>query len=174
MTAPAVPYGASGEHAAFAGTLLVNHVVLAEFLVELIRSARASFAGVVVVSGHGGNHEGLSLVSERCRADGDAVLVWPAAVPGGDAHAGRTETSLMLAIDPAAVRLELAQPGNTDPLAALMPRLRADRGATGSVQRCAGDPTGASAAEGESLLVAMTAALAEAIEVRWPDAGSGP
>jgi mycofactocin system creatininase family protein len=173
MTAPPVAYGASGEHAAFAGTLLVNHVVLAEFLVELIRSARASFAGVVLVSAHGGNHEGLSLVRERCRADGEAVLVWPVAVPGGDAHAGRTETSLMLAIDPAAVRLELAEAGCTDPLEVLMPRLRAEGVRPIASNGVLGDPTGANAAEGESLLVAMTAELADAIEVRWPDPGSG-
>jgi creatinine amidohydrolase/Fe(II)-dependent formamide hydrolase-like protein len=54
------------------GTLLINHAVLADLLVELVRSARCSFAGVVLISAHGGNHEGLSMVGERCRADGDA------------------------------------------------------------------------------------------------------
>ena len=53
--APAVAYGASGEHAGFPGTLLVGHEVLAELLVELVRSARSSFAGVVLVNAHGGN-----------------------------------------------------------------------------------------------------------------------
>src|ERR1700677_1718963 len=53
VVAPTVPYGASGEHAAFGGTLLVDHDVLAGFLVELVRSARGAFKGVVVVSGHG-------------------------------------------------------------------------------------------------------------------------
>jgi len=53
--APAVAYGASGEHAAFPGTLLIGHAVLADLLVELVRSARGSFAGVVFVNAHGGN-----------------------------------------------------------------------------------------------------------------------
>ena len=57
--APAVPYGASGEHADFPGTLLVGHEVLADLLVELVRSARRSFAGVVFVNAHGGNEEAL-------------------------------------------------------------------------------------------------------------------
>jgi mycofactocin precursor peptide peptidase len=174
MTAPPVAYGASGEHAGFAGTLLVNHVVLAELLVELIRSARASFAGVILVSTHGGNHEGLSLVKERCRADGEEALVWPAAVPGGDAHAGRTETSLMLAIDPAVVRLELAEAGCTDRLETLMPRLRAEGVRPISSNGVLGDPRGANAAEGELLLAAMTVALADAVAARWPDGGSAP
>ncbi len=58
----AVAYGASGEHAGFPGTLLVGHEVLADLLVELVRSARRSFAGVVLVSAHGGNEEALSLL----------------------------------------------------------------------------------------------------------------
>jgi mycofactocin system creatininase family protein len=171
ITAPPVAYGASGEHAAFAGTLLVNHLVLADLLMELIRSARASFAGVVLVSTHGGNHEGLSLVRDRCRADAEAAVVWTAAVAGGDAHAGRTETSLMLAIDPAAVRMELSEAGCTDPLEVLMPRLRAEGVRPISSNGVLGDPQGASAAEGELLLTAMTADLADAVGARWPDHG---
>jgi mycofactocin precursor peptide peptidase len=171
FTAPPVAYGASGEHAAFAGTLLVNHVVLADLLMELIRSARASFAGVVLVSTHGGNHEWLSAVRQRCRADGEAALVWTASVPGGDAHAGRTETSLMLAIDPAVVRMERAEAGCTDPLDALMPRLRAEGVRPVSSNGVLGDPQGATAAEGELLLTAMTAALTDTVGEQWPDRG---
>ena len=63
--APAVAYGASGEHAAFPGTLVVGHEVLAGLLVELVRSARRSFSGVVLVSAHGGNEGALSLVQAR-------------------------------------------------------------------------------------------------------------
>jgi mycofactocin system creatininase family protein len=168
MVAPAVAYGASGEHADFPGTLLINHAVLADLLVELVRSARASFAAIVVLSAHGGNREGLALLDQRCQADGDPVLVWSATVRGGDAHAGRTETSLMLAIDPEAVRLDLAAPGSTEPLEVLLPRLRAEGVRPISSNGVLGDPQGASAAEGESMLAAMTTALAEVLEARWP------
>jgi mycofactocin system creatininase family protein len=168
VVAPAVAYGASGEHAAFPGTLLINHGVLAELLLELIRSARDAFAGVVLISAHGGNHEGLSQVVERCRADGDPVLVWTAGVRGGDAHAGRTETSLMLAIDPGVVRMELAVAGSTEPLEVLLPRLRAQGVRPISSSGVLGDPQGAHAAEGESMLAAMTTELADAVEARWP------
>ena len=65
--APAVAYGASGEHAGFPGTLLVGHEVLAELLVELVRSARSSFAGVVLVSAHGGNEDALAAASAAAR-----------------------------------------------------------------------------------------------------------
>ena len=150
--APAVAYGASGEHADFPGTLLVGHEVLADLLVELVRSARRSFAGVVLVNAHGGNEDALAAARRRCAAEGDDVLVWRAVTPGGDAHAGRTETSLMLAIDPAVVRLELAEPGCTEPLATLLPRLRAEGVRPVSSNGVLGDPTGASADEGRALL----------------------
>jgi creatinine amidohydrolase len=168
VVAPAVAYGASGEHAAFPGTLLINHDVLAELLMELVRSARDAFAGVVLVSAHGGNHEGLALVRRRCGADGDPVLVWAAGVRGGDAHAGRTETSLMLAIDPGAVRTDMAAAGRTEPLEVLLPRLRAEGVRPISSNGVLGDPRGASADEGEMLLAAMTTELVDAFETRWP------
>jgi creatinine amidohydrolase len=166
--APAVAYGASGEHAGFPGTLLVGHEALAGLLVELVRSARGSFAGVALVSAHGGNEEALSLLQARCASDGDDVLVWRAA-PGGDAHAGRTETSLMLAIDAAAVRLELAEAGCTEPLGTLLPRLRAQGVRPVSSNGVLGDPAGASADEGRALLDALVTDLASAVASRWFD-----
>ena len=167
VVAPAVAYGASGEHAAFAGTLLVGHEPLAAMLVELVRSARAAFRGVVLVNAHGGNEATLAEVARRCTAEGADVLVWRAAVPGGDAHAGRTETSLMLAIDEAAVRLELAEPGCTDPIDRLLPRLRAEGVRPVSSNGVLGDPTGASAAEGRALLNDLVADLTASVTRRW-------
>ena len=165
--APPVAYGASGEHAGFPGTLLVGHDVLAALLVELVRSARDSFAGVVLVSAHGGNETALSAVSARCAAEGDDVVVWRAASPGGDAHAGRTETSIMLAIDPAAVHHELAAPGCTEPIERLLPRLRAEGVRPVSSSGVLGDPTGASAEEGRELLDHLVTDLAAAVVARW-------
>ena len=166
--APPVAYGASGEHAGFPGTLLVGHDVLAALLVELVRSARDSFAGVVLVSAHGGNETALWAVSARCAAEGDDVVVWRAASPGGDAHAGRTETSIMLAIDPAAVHPELAAPGCTEPIERLLPRLRAEGVRPVSSSGVLGDPTGASAEEGRELLDHLVTELAAAVVARWP------
>jgi creatinine amidohydrolase len=170
MVAPPLPFGASGEHAGFPGTLLLNHEVLAGLLVELVRSARDAFGGVILISAHGGNSRGLSLVGHRCRADGDAVLIWSAHSPGGDAHAGRTETSLMLAIDDSVVRSDLAEAGCTEPLEVIMPRLRAEGVRPVSSNGVLGDPAGASAVEGRQLLEAMTQDLADAVASQWPSA----
>jgi mycofactocin system creatininase family protein len=165
--APAVAYGASGEHAEFPGTLLLGHSVLADLLVELVRSARPSFAGVVFVNAHGGNEDALVSVQRRCTGEGDDVLVWRAMTPGGDAHAGRTETSLLLAIDPGAVRLELAEPGRTEPIATLLPRLRAEGVRPVSSNGVLGDPTGASAEEGLALLDALVRDLTATVSAHW-------
>jgi creatinine amidohydrolase len=165
--APAVAYGASGEHASFPGTLLVGHEVLAALLVEVVRSARSAFRGVVLVNAHGGNEPALAAVEQRCAAEGDAVLVWRAAVAGGDAHAGRTETSLLLALDPAAVRSDLAEPGCTEPIDRLLPRLRAEGVRPVSSNGVLGDPTGASAEEGCALLDRLVDDLAASVTRRW-------
>ncbi len=166
--APALAYGASGEHAGFPGTLLVGHRVLADLMSELVRSARGAFKGVVVVSAHGGNGEALRLLNARSADEGDDVLVWAAAVPGGDAHAGRTETSLMLAIDPAAVRLDLAQVGRTEPIDDLLPRLRAEGVRPVSSNGVLGDPAGASGDEGRALLDGLVTDLVARVSSHWP------
>jgi mycofactocin precursor peptide peptidase len=165
--APAVPYGASGEHAGFPGTLLVGHDVLADLLVELVRSARTSFAGVVFVNAHGGNSDALVAARQRSMAEGDDVLVWSPSVPGGDAHAGRTETSLLLAIDPGVVRLDMAEAGRTESMATLLPRLRTEGVRPVSSNGVLGDPTGASAEEGRTLFDRLVGDLAAAVSAHW-------
>ena len=81
-----------------------------------------------------------------------------------DAHAGRVETSIMLALAPGDVRLAAAAAGETRPLAAIMPALRVGGVRAVSANGVLGDPAGASAAEGETLLDLLTADLAALID----------
>jgi creatinine amidohydrolase len=168
FVAPAVAYGASGEHAAFPGTLLISHEVLAGVLVELVRSARGSFRGVVFVNGHGGNFDAL-MAAMRELPDEDEVLGWGPSVTGGDAHAGRTETSLLLALCPEVVRLDRAEAGRIEPLADLIPQLRAEGVRPISSNGVLGDPAGASAAEGRLLLDELVSNLVVAVTDEWPE-----
>jgi len=69
-----------------------------------------------------------------------------------DAHAGRAETSMMLALAPDRVRLRRAEPGVTVPLEQLLPRLLATGVRAVSPNGVIGDPAGASADEGRALL----------------------
>lgn len=168
VVAPLLPYGSAGEHAGFPGTLSIGAAALELVAAELVRSADA-FAGVVLVSGHGGNAEPLAAAVARLRREGRRVLGWWPRIPGGDAHAGRTETSLLLALRPDQVHLEAAEVGDVRPLAAVMGDLR--RGGVQSVSRSGvlGDPTGATAAEGRALLDAMVADLTAGVAAWWRD-----
>jgi mycofactocin precursor peptide peptidase len=168
VVAPPLAYGASGEHAGFPGTLFVGHTVLADVLSELVRSARASFRGVVLVCGHGGNQQALDAVRRRSAHEGDDVLAWSVAPVGGDAHAGRTETSMLLALDPTAVRRDAAEAGCTEPLDALLPRLRTVGVRPVSSNGVLGDPAGASAEEGRALLTSLVSDLVAVVSSRWP------
>src|ERR1700722_3695843 len=148
VVAPPVSYGSSGEHAGFAGTLSIGQAAVELVLTELGRSAAETFGHVVFVCAHGGN------------AAPD--------LPPPDAHAGRTETALQLALTPYRVRSGLAEAGNTEPLPGLMPALRAGGGRAVSPNGVLGDPAGASRAEGARLLDRLGADLAAAIEAWYP------
>jgi creatinine amidohydrolase len=90
----------------------------------------------------------------------------PAAVT--DAHAGRSETSIQLALDPYRVRADLAEPGNLMPITELLPLLRASGVRAASPNGVLGDPAGASAAEGAELLGRLEANLAATVS-DWLD-----
>jgi creatinine amidohydrolase len=167
LVAPVLAYGASGEHAGFAGTLSIGLAALELVVVELVRSADA-FAGVVLVNGHGGNAAALAAATARLVAEGRPVLAWSPQVAGGDAHAGRTETSMLMALDPASVRLAAAEPGHLRPLPELLADLRAAGVAAVAPNGVLGDPDGASAEEGATLLTQLGAQLAAAVDQRWP------
>jgi len=167
MIGPTISVSASGEHADFPGTLSIGTAVMTSVIVELVRSADWA-AGVVLVNGHGGNHAAISDAIATVSAEGRHAIAWSPKWPqrrdGGpaDLHAGRIETSMMLAIDPGLVRLELAERGADATLAELR-----DRGVRAvSANGVLGDPDGASGREGERFITAFVADLVHQIE-RW-------
>ncbi|MEV1113900.1 mycofactocin biosynthesis peptidyl-dipeptidase MftE [Actinosynnema sp. NPDC049800] len=163
VLAPAVPYGSSGEHAGFPGTLSIGHHVVRALVLELVRSADV-FAGVLLVSGHGGNAEPLSRAVATAVAEGRSVAVWSPTGPPRDSHAGHTETSVMLAVRPEAVRLDRLERGDTRPLPELMGVLR-ERGLRPvTANGVLGDPTTASAEAGHRILARWTADLLAAAD----------
>ena len=165
VVAPPLPYGSSGEHAGFAGTLSIGQDALELVVVELARSADR-WDGVVVISGHGGNAEPLQRAMRLLRSEGRQMLAWWPTLEGGDAHAGHVETSVLLALDPSCVRMEAAEAGERRPLSAVMGALRAGGVGAVSPNGVLGDPTTASAAEGRRIFDAMAADLIAAVG-RW-------
>lgn len=177
VVAPVLAYGSSGEHQQFAGTLSIGRDALRLLLVELVRSARTWASRVVLVNGHGGNAPVLSEVVPSLRAEGHDVAWLGLGVPSGsaptsapsDAHAGRTETALMLHLAPEAVGPFDDVAGSTVPLAELMPALRAGRLRETSPSGVLGDPRGATAAWGAELFAHLVDHVVA--RVGWAEVG---
>lgn len=164
LIAPAIAIAASGEHDGFAGTLSIGTSALTTVIVELVRSAKWA-AGVVLVNGHGGNAQAVQTAIAVLRNEQRrATAWWPQLGDDDDAHAGCTETSMMLAIAPEVVRMELAEVGVITPLTNLLDTLRVDGVASVSPNGVLGDPRTASAAHGQMLLTLLAAQLIGHVE----------
>ena len=155
LIAPAVPYGASGEHQGFPGTISIGTEALVALLVEYVRSASDWAPRVLFVNGHGGNVEALRAAVTRLRTEDRDVAWHGCSVEGADPHAGHTETSLLLHLCPHHVGARDDVDGNREPLTDLMPRLRAGGMAAVSASGVLGDPSTASAEAGSRDLAAM-------------------
>ncbi|MBS4101106.1 mycofactocin biosynthesis peptidyl-dipeptidase MftE [Tsukamurella paurometabola] len=172
VAAPAIPYGASGEHEGFPGTVSIGAAALETVLLEYGRSIARWAGSVLFVNGHGGNAEPVRRATTRLREEGRDAAWVACAVPGGDAHAGATETALMLHLDPGRVRMPLAVPGETAPIAELMPRLRAVGLAGVAANGVLGDPTGATADAGAQVLARLVDDLRGRVR-RWRPGADG-
>lgn len=162
VVAPAIAVTASGEHDGFAGTLSIGTEAMTHLVVELVRSADWA-DGVVLVNGHGGNRDAVDRAVAVLAGEGRRVLSWWPCVRDGDAHAGRTETSLMLAVAPEEVRIGSAVAGSTSPWTDIRDRLRTEGVRAVSATGVLGDPTSASAPEGAALLARLTHELIDAV-----------
>ncbi|MBU6315030.1 MAG: mycofactocin biosynthesis peptidyl-dipeptidase MftE [Acidobacteria bacterium] len=163
LVAPPIAITASGEHAGFPGTLSIGTEVFERVVVELVRSADWS-DGVVLVNGHGGNRTAVQRAVQVLQGEGRRVLSWWPRVPGGDAHAGHTETSLMLAIAPELVHMSRAELGVTAPLADIVDELRVGGVAAVSRNGVLGDPLRANATHGRTLLTRLSIDLVAAVD----------
>ncbi|MBE1493558.1 creatinine amidohydrolase [Amycolatopsis lexingtonensis] len=163
VVAPAVPYGSSGEHAGFAGTLSIGQEATEFLLLELGRSAAETFGRVLFVSAHGGNTGPVTRAAARLRAESRDVSVFSPSWPG-EPHAGRAETALQLAMRPEGVRMERAVAGDRRPIGELLPLLREGGVRAVTTTGVLGDPRSATAAEGAELLGELTAALVSHVD----------
>ncbi|MEB3029955.1 mycofactocin biosynthesis peptidyl-dipeptidase MftE [[Mycobacterium] nativiensis] len=166
--APAVAYGASGEHQSFPGTISIGTEALTRLLVEFGRSACCWCQRVVFVNGHGGNIPALAEAVRLLRFEARDVAWLACAAQDADAHAGHTETSLLLYLSPDEVRISQARPGNRAPLAELLPAMRRGGVAAVSAVGVLGDPTTASAEEGRRTFAEMVGGGVAAIETWAP------
>jgi mycofactocin system creatininase family protein len=171
MLAPAISYGASGEHQEFPGTISIGSTALRLLLLEYGRSACDWASRLVFVNGHGGNVEAVAAATALLREEGRDVGWCACSVPGADAHAGHTETSVLLHISPEVVRTAEWVTGNQAPLADLMPQLRNGGVAAVSTVGVLGDPTTASAAEGSRIFAEMVDSCCRRVAAWIPGRG---
>lgn len=133
LLAPALPVlflptqqiGLSPEHARFAGTLTLSAETLVRMWGEIGAGvARAGVRKLVLFNAHGGHVGAMDIVARELRA-AHGLIVYSASwfnLPLGDAgarfsdkehrfgvHAGAIETSMMLALAPAQVRMQEAR-----------------------------------------------------------------
>ncbi len=153
--APAIAYGDSGEHQSFAGTISIGTEALTMLLVEYGRSAGCWAQRMAFVNGHGGNVVALQRAVRQLRSEGRDVGWCACAVAGADAHAGHTETSVLLHISPKDVLTERCCAGNGAPLAELLGSMRRAGMVAVSEVGVLGDATTATAAEGSRIFTEM-------------------
>ena len=170
--APPIAYGSSGEHQAFPGTISIGAEVLRAVLLEFGRSACDWAGRVAFVNGHGGNLDALRSAVLLLRDEGRDVGWFGCTAQQADPHAGHTETSLLLHLSPHAVDVTVWQPGNVEPLADLMPRMRRGGVAAVSESGVLGDPTTATAAAGALIFDQMVDDCVRRLR-RWSPDGAG-
>lgn len=161
LVAPPLAITASGEHQGFPGTLSIGTDVMTTVVVELARSADWA-AGVVFVNGHGGNAAAMQRAHRVVTGEGRRVLMWWPDLsdePGTDLHAGHTETSILLAIDPDAVHTARAVAGPRPSASALVEHGVERLSPSGVL----GDPTTATKAIGARLIELMADQLHDAV-----------
>jgi creatinine amidohydrolase len=174
---PAVPVGVSYGHGVeLPGTLSLSPALLAEVLKAQIAWAAASgLRRVLIVNAHLGNTATIGTATDWLRLYAPEVRVgsvdWWAAddellaevtADGGDIHANRAETSMVLAIAPHLVhRDRMVDADDEDRTADLVFRYTAPSLSTNGVT---GRPSQASAELGEKLLGLAARAVADRVE----------
>ena len=174
LVLPALPYGVTRYGAAFAGTVGVAPATLRSLVGDVLNGLREQgFTRVVVVNNHF-EPEHAQTLREACAEAGVAYLDLVRRrhaerltdeFRSGSCHAGRYETSIVLAVQPSLVDAERAAalpPLHVD-MPAAMEAGAADFLALGMPDAYCGAPAEATAEEGEATLSTLTAMLVETI-----------
>ncbi|MEZ5309024.1 MAG: mycofactocin biosynthesis peptidyl-dipeptidase MftE [Microthrixaceae bacterium] len=169
IVAPALGITASGEHQSFPGTLSIGTTAFEHVVVELARSALpppeldlpSPFEAVLFVNGHGGNVVPFTHAEALLRSESRDVRVWHPQVPGGDSHAGFTETSILLHIDPDCVRKDCMVVGSTRRWREIATSVVEAGLASVAPNGILGDPSDANAIDGEEIFETLSGGLVE-------------
>ncbi len=175
---PAIAYGDAWTAEGWAGTLSLSPDTLRATVLDIGRGLqRMGVRGLVTVNGHFGNREPISLAARALSETGFPVLHldYPGlerlaaevmeSKPAGPGfyHADEVETSIMLALAPQTVRMELAQPEYPE-----FPELFGSEPVplnTFNASGVFGDPRPATAEKGEAMIAGIAAESLRLIEL---------
>lgn len=174
VVAPPLPFGVSGAHMDFAGTISVSSAAFQTICIDVVSSLAAhGLHKFIFVNGHQGNMSTLAILSSRIRYElglQAATVFWMAQARDVIeqhrrterwGHACEIETSVALALNPDLVRTESLEPGdliedygafedNYQPHAVQVPKSFSERTRNGAF----GDATQATQEAGEDIVSA--------------------
>jgi creatinine amidohydrolase len=168
LVLPALSYGVTRYGAAFPGAVSISEETLRAAVIEICESLASQGLGRVVIVNSHLEPEQMRTLREAVDALGAAVRLFDPSrrqvaaelteeFRSGAGHAGRYETSLVLAVDPGVVqreRMERLEAKMID-MPAEIAAGRTDFVAMGMDQAYCGAPAEASAAEGEQTLAKL-------------------
>lgn len=188
-------FGFEPHHMAWPGTIDVDWDVLIRYGVCVVSSlVRSGFRRILLINGHGSNRPIMEMIVRLAQVKHPEALIagqsWFALQKVAEvfgalqesrftSHACELETSAYLAIDPAAVKMELAVKDETFRLSphiwadltgrkpdpdSRTPLVMMEYFATGSLSGVRGDPTKATAEKGEAVLEAAAEEVAAIVE----------
>jgi creatinine amidohydrolase len=119
LVLPVMPYGVSGHHRDFPGTVFLKPATLQKVVSEILDCLnRYGIKKVVFINGHGGNLQAISEAAKEARVQysmvcaiiqwWDALVKKPVLGQPAETHGGYAETSLMLASRAEAVKVQYA------------------------------------------------------------------
>lgn len=174
---PTLPLGTCMEHSGFRGSITLRPETMMQMIRDIADEVeRQGFKVLIVVNGHGGNFALAPAIRDINRLDRPLkvllVQTWEFRSPdiatesrehGLDIHAGETETSVMLAIRPEAVRAFSVDAPSLQEKGEAIPLRQSDLNTFGaghfSSAGVIGYPSFASAEKGHAIIAAVRARM---------------
>ena len=189
LLAPAITIGCSEHHMDFAGSLTLSKETFSAVVADVCRSlAHHGFGHIALIPTHGGNFAPLAKAVRAIRPELSGVNliaytdlmgfmdeifrackareVTPEQAGG---HSGEFETSLMLSVRPDLVAMDEAQPGYVGDQLSIAAVVFEKGFRAATENGVLGDPSDASAANGEAYLAAITDLLVGFIKAHKPE-----
>ncbi len=173
LVAPPIWYGHSFSLNVYPGTINVSAPAFGDYVHEVMREfVEEGLRRIVIINGHGGNVYPLVEAGEKLVEKADDVEVWLInwwmdfrdeilKVCESQGHAGEDETSVMLAVRPELVHMEMAKGRKVEREIRV---IRRDIGRKEFPEAINDDPRGATREKGERIMDTVCERIADLLE----------